>query len=226
MHPNHGLKDDGSDISSLARTFNARISKALDSSHDSKCCSPYHYHHGPDFDWRDNPKRCRNLPAHSLERRRTQFLSVRGAEYRDELISIGGTIPKGAGIYLHILWREGETHSYLYVGQSTETETRIRHHNDPEYRQGRVRCRAYIFTVDHESDPDIGLSTPDSQDDDERSIQSFHRTSLLGQLQRKDRSYHVRVAGGHMQSRRSDTSTKRHKKNKRLLQRYNADMVV
>ena len=38
-----------------------------------------------------------------------------------DLISIGGTIPKGAGIYLHILWREGEPNSYLYVGHSTET---------------------------------------------------------------------------------------------------------
>jgi len=83
MHPNHGLKDDSSDISSLARTFNARISKALDS-------------------------RLIQSAAHP-----TIIIT--------DLISIGGTIPKGAGIYLHILWREGEPNSYLYVGHSTET---------------------------------------------------------------------------------------------------------
>jgi hypothetical protein len=49
-------------------------------------------------------------------------------------------------IYLHVLWVEGEAEIfYLYVGQSTEAELRIEHHNDPKWRKGHPSQHYYVW---------------------------------------------------------------------------------
>jgi len=61
------------------------------------------------------------------------------------LLSICGTPPNGAGIYLHILWLESDPRFYLYVGQSQETQQRIQHHNDPRYRERYKSLHYYVW---------------------------------------------------------------------------------
>jgi hypothetical protein len=58
-------------------------------------------------------------------------LLSKNTDHLVSLLSIGGTVPEGPGIYLHILG----SRPYLYVGQSIGTTGRLKDHNNPKFRR-------------------------------------------------------------------------------------------